>query len=488
MSKFNETNTKLTKNKEGHVAYSMSDKELLMSQVLTTFFNENKFYGDNSKQLIETATKIIADGGAKFVANLARYARKEMHLRSVSHVLTCIVANHLYSKSYTKITATDVIERADDITEILACYLDMFGKPIPNALKKALATAMNTFDAYAFKKYNGGNKSIKFKDVLKLTHAKPKDAKQEKIFNQILNDTLPAIQTWQTELSSNGNTEESWEILLENNKLGYMAALKNLRNIINANPKNIDKAYELLTNKEAVLKSKQLPFRFFSAYQELQKVTKAGTKVFDVLETAIEYSVENMQKLPGTTVIAIDTSGSMSDSISDKSDIRCCDIARLLGVLATRICDNAIVYTFNNSLEKQAISTRSGIIETAMKIPFNGGGTNLTLPLQEMINKKIHADRLIMLSDNEINDTGSSWYGARSYKDTCEKLASEYRKKVNPELWTHAIDLQGYGTQQFDGARTNIIAGWSEKVLDFISLAETDRAKQVEMIENYGEN
>lgn len=488
MSKFNETNTKKTTNKSGHVAYSMSDKELLMSQVLTTFFNEKKFYGDNSKQIIKTATKVISNGGAKFVANLARYARKEMHLRSVSHVLTCIVANHNNSKLYTKITVADVVERADDITEILACYLDMFGKPIPNALKKALAIAMNKFDAYAFKKYNGGNKSIKFKDVLKLTHAKPKDAKQEKIFNQILNDNLPAIQTWQTELSSKGNNEESWETLIDNNKLGYMAALRNLRNIINASPKNIEKVYDLLTNKDAVLKSKQLPFRFFSAYQELQKVSKAGTKIFDCLETAIEYSVENMQKLPGTTVIAIDTSGSMDGFISSDSDIRYCDIGRLLGVLATKICDNAIVYTFNNTLKKQAISTRGGIIETAMKIPFDGGGTNLSLPLQDMIHNKIKADRLIMLSDNEINETGNSWYRVRGYKNTCEHLAAEYRQKVNPDLWTHAIDLQGYGTQQFDGARTNIIAGWSEKVLDFISLAETDRAKQVEMIENYGEN
>ena len=487
MSKFNETNTKLTKNKEGHAAYSMNDKELLMSQVLTTFFNEKKFYGDNSKEIISNATKIISNGGAKFVANLARYTRKEMHLRSVSHVLTCIVANHNDSKLYTKPVVFDVVERADDITEILACYLNMFGKPIPNALKKALAIAMNRFDAYAFKKYNGGNKSIKFKDVLKLTHAKPKSVEQEKIFNQILNDNLPAIQTWQTELSSNGNTEESWETLIENNKLGYMAALRNLRNIINASPKNIDKVYELLTNKEAVLKSKQLPFRFFSAYQELQSVTKAGTKVFDCLETAIEHSVENMQKLPGTTVIAIDVSGSMRGNVSDKSTVRCCDISRLLGVLATKICDNAIVYTFNNSLRKQAISKRSGIIETAMNIPFDGGGTSLELPLEEMISKGIYADRLIILSDNEINSNGGFW-GRSGYKQTCEHLAAQYRTNINAELWVHAIDLQGYGTQQFDGARTNIIAGWSEKVLDFISLAETDRAKQVEMIENYGEN
>ena len=36
------------------------------------------------------------------------------------------------------------------------------------------------------------------------------------------------------------------ESLIENNQLGYMAALRNLRNIINANPKNIDKIYNKL--------------------------------------------------------------------------------------------------------------------------------------------------------------------------------------------------------------------------------------------------
>lgn len=480
MSKFNQTNTNKTVNKEGHIAYKMNDKELLMTQVLTTFFNENKFYGDNSKEIIENATKLISNGEAKFVANLARYIRKEMHLRSVSHVLTAIIANNMNSKQYTKQVVADVVERADDITEILACYLDMFGKPIPNALKKALATAMNKFDAYSFKKYNGGNKSVKFKDVLKLIHANPKDQEQETIFNQIINDTLPAIQTWETELSANGNTQESWETLIENNKIGIMALVRNLRNILNAQPKNINKVYEKLTDKNTILHSKLLPFRFFSAYKELQNVSNAGTKVFDALETALEYSIENMQKLEGTTVIAIDTSGSMGSSISGKSNVSCVDIARLLAVLATRICDNAIVYAFDTDLRKISISTKGGIIKTAMDIKYYGGGTYLNLPLEEMINKKIKADRLIMFSDNMIN---SSWYGG--FTRTCETLATKYRNEINSELWVHAVDLQGYGTQQFNGAKTNIIAGWSEKILDFISLAECDRSKQVEMIENY---
>lgn len=482
MSKFNQTNTNKTVNKEGHVAYKMNDKELLMTQVLTTFFNESKFYGDNSKEIIENATKLISNGDAKFVANLARYTRKEMHLRSVSHVLTAIVANHMNSKQYTKQVVADVVERADDITEILACYLNMFGKPIPNALKKALATAMNKFDAFSFKKYNGGNKAVKFKDVLKLTHAYPDDEEQEQIFNWIINDTLPTIQTWETELSANGNTQESWETLIENNKLGFMAIVRNLRNILNAQPKNINKIYNKLTDKNSVLHSKLLPFRFFSAYKELESVSNAGTKVFDVLETALEYSVENMQKLEGTTIIAIDTSGSMGDTISNKSSVRCIDIARILAVLATRICDNAIVYTFDTELNKISISTKGGIIKTAMNINYNGGGTYLNLPLEEMINKKIKADRLIMFSDNMINS--DNWW-CSGFTKTCETLAAKYRNEINPDLFVHAVDLQGYGTQQFNGEKTNIIAGWSEKVLDFISLAESDRKAQVEMIENY---
>lgn len=482
MSKFNQTNSNKTVNKEGHVAYKMEDKELLMTQVLTTFFNESKFYGDNSNEIVENATNLINNNEGKFVANLARYTRKEMHLRSVSHVLTCIVANNQKTKLYTKTVVNDVVERVDDITEILSCYLDMFGKPIPNALKKALGNAMNRFDAYQMKKYNGGNKSVKLKDVLKLTHAKPKDEKQELIFNQIINDTLPNIQTWETELSKNGNNEQSWETLIENNKLGYMAMLRNLRNIINADPKNIDKVYEKLANEDEVLHSKQLPFRFFAAYKELQNVSKAGSKVFDTLETAIEYSVANMQKLKGTTVVAIDISGSMNNTISNKSSIRCCDLSALLGVLATKICDNVIVYTFNNGLYKEIISSKDGILSTTNRISKANGGTSLELPLLNMIDNNIKTDRLIILSDNEIN---SGWHGG--YTRTCQTLADKYRKQINKDLWVHAIDLQGYGTQQFIGKNTNIIAGWSEKVLDFIGLAENDRSKQVEMIENYGD-
>ena len=48
----------------------------------------------------------------------------------------------------------------------------------------------------------------------------------------------------------------------------------------------------------------------------------------------------------------------------------------------------------------------------------------------------------------------------------------------------HAIDLQGYGTQQFYGHKTNVIAGWSEKVFQFIKIAEQED-NIINTIENY---
>jgi hypothetical protein len=84
-----------------------------------------------------------------------------------------------------------------------------------------------------------------------------------------------------------------------------------------------------------------------------------------------------------------------------------------------------------------------------------------------------------MLSDNEIN----------SYRGfgTCQGLVDQYRKQCNPDLWVHAVDLQGYGTQQFIGSQINLIAGWSEKVLEFINLAEQGATTLVEKIASYKE-
>lgn len=493
MAKFNSSKKEanLTLNNEGQVAFKLKDKEKLASMVLTSLFNENKFYGDNSKELATLAKKLIAEGQGRFVANLAVFARNEMNLRSVSHVLCALLANDEKGKEFVKYAVLGVCRRADDITEILSYYINTFGKPIPNSLKKALAQAMNNFDEYQFGKYNNSSKELSFKDVLRLTHAKAKDEEHNEIFKKIVADSLATPYTWETELSAKGNTKQVWEELIDSGKVGTMALLRNLNNILNAGPSNIAKVYKALTDKNAILKSKIMPFRFYSAYKKVAKNPNCTSKVLEVLEDAIEISTQNIEKLQGKTLIAIDVSGSMTARISSRSEMTPAEIATLLASMANYICEESIVVSFDTKLYVNTFSKKAGIIANALSIDVNGGGTAVGLPIAYILDNKIKVDRIILLSDYEVNRQMTRVVKIQG-KDTfvemsCSQLLDEYMKKVNPDVQFHGIDLIGYGTQQFKGKNVNILAGWSEKIFDVINLSEQGFGNLVKIIENYDE-
>lgn len=474
MAKFNQTATIKTTNKERHAAYGMRDKEKLVTQVLTSFFNEAKFYGDNSKEIQQTVRRVI-ETDPVFVSKLAVFARREFNMRSVAHVLTAELAHAEKGKPFVRHTVKGVSLRGDDVTEIMACYLSTFGKPIPASLKKGISDVLLTFDEYTLAKYKGDKDAVKMRDLFRICRPTPKNEAQSALWKRCLDGTLAIPDTWEVELSANGNTKESWEKLIGGGKLGYMALLRNLRNIVQANPGNLKVALTKIADPDAVRKSRQLPFRFLSAYRSVADLPNVGSAVLDALEDAAYAAVSNLPQIPGKTVIAIDISGSMSSPVSAKSDIRCCDISTLLGLIASRICEDAIVYKFNTVIRKEAVSHRAAILQNAANVVCLGG-TDMRLPFMQMLKDNIKADRIIILSDNQCNYNGS--YAVQSY-------AAQYRRHTNNDLWVHAVDLQGYGTQQFSGPHTNIIAGWSEKVFDFILLAEQGEGSLEKRIAEY---
>ena len=67
MSKFNKNKDQdnITTNNEGCVAYKIEDKLKLTTMVLTSLFNEDKYYGDNSKELVALADRLIGEGQGK---------------------------------------------------------------------------------------------------------------------------------------------------------------------------------------------------------------------------------------------------------------------------------------------------------------------------------------------------------------------------------------------------------------------------------------
>lgn len=153
----------------------------------------------------------------------------------------------------------------------------------------------------------------------------------------------------------------------------------------------------------------------------------------------------------------------------------CAEVGLLTGVILAQICDDNMFFTFDTKLYPQTV-TKGNILAQANGIPVDGGGTDIHLVFEHLIRNKIFVDRVIVLSDNEINCCDSN---------TVQVFADRYRNEVNPDCWVHAIDLQGYGTQQFVGSKTNIIAGWNEKILKFMPLVENGFGNLVDEIQNY---
>ena len=462
MSKFNENKKpKLVLNLANGKAYDLSIKEKLMTMVMTSFINESKFYGDNTNELISLAEQV--DG--EFLTKLAIYARKELNLRSVSHVLAVIIAN--YHKEYTKYVIPNVIVRADDMTEILAFQLSQFGRTIPNQLKKQLAKVLPNFNEYSLSKYKGNKKSVSLRDLVRLVHPTPSNQAQAELYGRIVSDTLEIPYTWEVEVSARGNNKEVWEELIDKNALGYMAMLRNLRNMEDkVSMQHLVKVAEKLENPEEVKKSKQLPFRFYSAYKNIKTPALKNS-----LAKALELSLTNIEKLKGRTLIAIDVSGSMDCSISSKSDVTCAEIAGVLGAMTSTLCEEYNIVLFDDSLEEYKFNPKHNLLDRINSIKFAMGGTDVGLPIKFANKQDFAYDRIIILSDDMCN-----------YGDNNTKFV-KYKETKNKNCWLHEIDLQGYGTCQFKGKNHNLITGWSEKILNFISLAEQGEDNMLKHIE-----
>lgn len=497
MAKYNnDIKSGLTTNHNGAPAYKMNPDLELVTLVLTTFMNDSgKYYDAKSNNTIVDAIRAGIIRNPEFVAKLGIYARTVSNLRSISHVIFAELAHAVKGKEYTKNAIRKGIVRVDDMTEIMAYYIKTYGKPVPNSLKKGLASACTSFTKYQFAKYNRDG-YVTLQDLFNMCHPKPLNSANKDAFEAVINGTLPTPETWETYLSAHGNNAKSWEHLIDNNSIGYMAMLRNLRNIAQAevSDAHIDKVVEYITNRTNVLNSKQLPFRFLSAYRELKKVIQTDytnkikfyvvvttmQKFLKAIEVALEISIENVPMIPGRTMIAVDVSGSMNNKISQNSDVTAREIANLMAAICAKVCEKAIIIHFDTTAKLFTFNNNESVLSQIEKMPSYGGGTDLTVAIDALYGQQIVVDRVIYLSDNEINQGFE--HGNWTNRVPLQTCWSAYKQKFNPEAWIHAIDILGYGTQQVKGKNTNILGGWNERVLDFISLTEKGLASILDAI------
>lgn len=487
-------------NHEGAKAYVMTPAEELYSAVVTTGLSNITYEKGNDR--LERIQSLIQKNDPEFVAKLAVYARKEMHLRSIPLVLATELAKETSGTDLVSRTVDGVIQRADEITELLAYYqlanertetkkLNRLSKQI----QKGLVKSFNKFDEYQFAKYNRKGE-VTFKDALFLVHPKAKDENQQTIFNKIVYDILDTPYTWEVELSVLGQTKFSdeaekkiafknkWEELIFSNKLGYMATLRNLRNILEAgvSPEAMSKVWSYLSDERAVKNSKQLPFRFLAAYRELKNVDSPYlSSVWNALEEAVLASAQNIKGFGFNTsvVIAADVSGSMQKSVSPRSKVLLYDIGLLMSMILQSQCQNIITGMFGDRWLRTPMP-KQGILQNVDALYKREGevgySTNGYLVIEDLIKRKETVDKVMLFTDTQMWDSNGR---GNSFEDNWNRY-----KMIAPNAKLYIFDLAGYGRQPIDIKRNDVylIAGWSDKIFDVLNALE-DQKSAIEIIE-----
>lgn len=470
MAKFNTpaTATHHTTNLAGGSAYTMTPELELVSTLLTSFL-EDKFYQSGDARIAQI-TEAIKKVDPLFAAKAAIFARREFGMRSVTHVVAGEIAGTVKGEQWTKRFFDRVVNRPDDMMEILSYYYAHFGKNEPAALRKGFATAFERFDEYQLAKYRSANKGVKLVDIVNLVHPKHSEA-----IRKLVNDELRNTNTFEAAISKAGQSDapeakaEAWATLVKSGKLGYMALLKNLRNIIEQAPEVVDEAVIQLTNEKQIKKSLVLPFRFLTAADEIKKLPgKEAKTVLVGLSQAVDISAKNIPKFKGETLVAVDKSGSMDGLPLER--------AALFGAMLVKSNMADLILWGNTALALTCNPTDS-VISIAKEIITHAkrsmDGTDITVPFRAATQAY---DRIVILTDEQ--SWGHNYYGQSSGPSA---LAA-YRKRFGANPMVYNWDLQGYGQLAFPENQVATLAGWSDKVFDIMALVETDKHALVHTI------
>lgn len=495
-------------NHMGGVAYKHPAKEELALATLSSFIEDS--YYESKDARVNRIAELVADIAKKdplFIGKLAVVTRREFHMRSAFHVLVGELARAHNGDSLVANTILEGVERPDDLLEI-ASFKDARKS---NQIKKGIRNAFAKFNGHQLAKYRGENKDISLVDLVNLVHPTP-TLKNSKALTQLVNDELRNTETWEARLSAGEDKAEVWQDLIKSGKIGYMALLRNLRNIAkDGDEETVRLAAEMIADRDAVLKSKQLPFRFLSAFEALdefglgtRKISTTRRLKFEkdvdramvlrqALESALKHSVDNLPRLYGKTMILSDNSGSMtgdwggSSKVSELSKRKTSDIGNLFSVLYWLRADNTYVGVFGDNLRSPDFDRDAGVFENFEKITKVGagigGGTEAGIfeAMRTLIDTKEKVDRIVIFSDSQIG-TGCSWYGHGSDRGNFNALFAQY-KKINPDVKVYSIDIKGYGNKIApDGIF--LLGGWSDKVFSLMEVVEKEQGL-VKWIEDY---
>ena len=312
--------------------------------------------------------------------------------------------------------------------------------------------------------------------------------------------------------------------VLDNVKgMPIMNLLRNLRNIILYAPDKVDDACAQLRIQNKIINSRLLPFRFATAYEEIEKIQYDDTKskptssivfeseeskqqvseskfnelkknLLDAIEAAIEIACQNIPVLDGNCAILVDDSGSMRGDAGGHSRVSAFSktnssmIAHLFASMMAWRQHDVYVGLFGDRLINVPMDRSKKLLDFN-KESYDLGAkcgqsteTGIYEFLRKVIREKKKVDNVIVFSDCQIGSTTTKghsnygsftpWYGLSSSDRGGEfqKLFKEFRK-INPNANFIVCNInQTDGNSVFDRSQRILnIAGWSENIFSLIN-------------------
>ena len=310
-----------TTNRQGHAAYSLDD-ELRLISMLNTLKLEPQFYRSENQTMRELRDLIerIALKDPYFVAQAIVYSRCVGEgMRSINHLAAALLAPFISGEEYAKRfyglwdkknKRGGCIFRVDDMSEIKDVYSALNKSTLSNSMKKGFAKVLESLDTYQMAKYKDT-----VIDIANLTHPKSalstamittSNGEKMRTLDALMKGIAVSADTWEVAQSEAGQevakavkegklskaeaTEvlkeaknDNWEALLMEGKLGILAALRNLRNMLKSPRSQVIAAVcNLVSNADAIKAGKVMPYQIDYAYEVVKMEfgnTMEGRKV-----------------------------------------------------------------------------------------------------------------------------------------------------------------------------------------------------------------
>lgn len=468
------------RNASGKPAYKRSPEVELTSLLLSSFVSDT--YYQSAQEALQRLVDLVDANKPAFAAKAALFARTIMNMRSASHVVAAALARHAFPNKAAFYHS--LVVRPDDITETLAAYALLNPRtPRPtfnNAMKRGFGRALSAMNAYQLAKYRAGGSSFKLVDAVNICHPRSTEA-----LAALVAGTLAPADTWEVALTQAGQTgsskAEAWASLVAEGKLGHMALLRNLRNIMTHAPAAVPAALKQLL--AGVGKARVFPYRYAVAGDAIADLPGSDA-VYTALSQCIDKACLDLPALPGRTLVACDNSGSMVGSYNysrhnsgHKGDSPARKAAIFGAALALTSPSELVVFSSTCKRVPVVAKTLASILAQQILASIQPASTNFQSVIDYAARADQPFDRIIFLTDGEANIGAGT---AQRYLNDKFGQTCGCTSKAAPKIFL--FDLAGQNTSQFTEDRVFLLSGLSEQALKLIGYLEQDRNLLVNLI------